>query len=284
MRRTMALAAAAVITFAGQSFGQSTATQREARTEATTTRTAQPSSEQAANASAQDPLQQHIAVALLLGNQEEIALSQLGLQRSQNEQVKQFAQTMIEQHQQAVSKIEQAAPHLASLNLQLTAQGAETGGAARSARSESAGNPPLTTRSADTESPAGERTASAAAAGNQRSGTASAGQNDPTQQMAQYMRDVKQQCLAMTTQELSKKQGAEFDKCFMGAQMFLHTGMLAHLKAAEGRVSNEMQPIVQQGTQMTEHHLAQARTILEQLDAADSPARAAAGQGETQRQ
>ncbi len=59
-------------------------------------------------------LNQAIAGCLLLDNQEEIALAQFAESRAQNEKVKEFAKTMIEQHQQAVAKLAPLAPDLAA--------------------------------------------------------------------------------------------------------------------------------------------------------------------------
>jgi len=191
-------------------------------------------------------LDQQIPACLTLGNKEEIALAQFAQERAQSPQVKQFAQMMIEEHQQAVSQLEKAVPQLASLNLQLKgAEGAET--------------------AATTSGQTGDdRTA--ATGGAQR--TPSAAQGGLEQQMLELGREIKEQCLALTQAELGKKQGADFDKCYIGQQLVAHTGMLAELKASQRHASSQLQPVLQQGAQMAEHHLAQARTIAEQLEAA----------------
>jgi predicted outer membrane protein len=196
-------------------------------------------------------LDQQIAVCLTLGNHEEVALGQFAQDRAQNPQVKQFAQMMVEEHQQAISKLQQAAPQVASLNLQLTStQGqrtdAATGGTARTDATSGA--------------------ASATATGNQRT-SASGAQGGGQEQMVQLARDIKQECLNLTQAELGRKQGAEFDKCYIAQQLVAHTGMLAELRASQRHASGQLQPILKEGAQMTEHHLAQARQIMEQLDA-----------------
>jgi hypothetical protein len=43
--------------------------------------------------------------------------------------------------------------------------------------------------------------------------------------------------------------------------------MLTELRAAQRHASGQLHPILRRGVQMTEHHLAQARQIMEQLDA-----------------
>jgi predicted outer membrane protein len=206
-------------------------------------------------------LSQHIAVCLALGNQEEVALGQFAKDRAQNPEVKQFAQMMVQEHQQAISQLQQASPQLASMNLNLSAQGGATPGAA-SASNSNRGAGAATTSSTPTAG------SSASTSANQRNtATADGGADGQTQQHVQFAQEVKQQCLQLTTAELGRKQGAEFDKAYIGQQLVAHTQMLATLQAAQRHASSELQPIIQQGTQMTEHHLAQARQIMEQLSA-----------------
>jgi predicted outer membrane protein len=200
-----------------------------------------------------DKLAQHVAICLTLGNQEEIQLGQFAQQRAQNPQVKQFAQTMVEEHGRAVQQLQQAMPEVASLNLELNAQA----GAGEAGATSATQRPGSTTRA--------ETPGTTSANGNQR---AAAGAQAGMQQMVDFAREVKQECLNLTTQELGRKQGADFDKCYISQQIVAHTGMLAELRVAQRHLQNEkLQPVLQQGTQMTEHHLAQAKQIMEQLDA-----------------
>jgi predicted outer membrane protein len=178
----------------------------------------------------------------LLGNQEEVALAQFAQQKSQNEQVKKFAQQMIEHHQQAISKIEQAAPEVAGLNLQLR------GGA----EGEAAASP---NRSGVRPASAEEPVASTAAAGN-------AGHDQRGAQLAQA---VKQECLNLTQQELAQKQGVEFDKAYIGQQVCAHIGMLAELRGSKNFATGQLQQVITEGEQMTQQHLDQAKQIMSQL-------------------
>ena len=62
-------------------------------------------------------LSQQIASCLVLGNQEEVALAEIAQKQAEHPEVKKFAAHMIEQHQQAVAKLEQAVPQVAGLTL-----------------------------------------------------------------------------------------------------------------------------------------------------------------------
>ncbi|HEX6961464.1 MAG TPA: DUF4142 domain-containing protein [Lacipirellula sp.] len=264
MKKFIAPALLAMVAMCSQALAQSaTETQRDRAGAADPTqrietqRDEQSQTRSSAQSSQGNSLDRHIAVCLTLGNQEEIQLGQFAQDRAQHPQVKQFAQMMVEEHQQAVQQLQQAAPEVASLNLQLTAQGGQGATTGAGSRTQAA-----------TSAQPGEATQStvSATAGNQRS--SAAGQGGQQQQMVQFAKDVAQNCLQLTQQELGRKQGMEFDKAYIGQQIVAHTGMLAELQAAQQYASSEMRPIIQQGTQMTEHHLAQARQIMQQLDAA----------------
>jgi predicted outer membrane protein len=206
-------------------------------------------------------LEKQIAVCLTLGNQEEIQLGQFAQDRAQHPQVKQFAQMMVEEHQQAVSQLQQAMPELGSMNLELSAQGGQagaTGAAGAGSRTQSSAS----AQGGATSSTVGATT------GSQRASATGAASQGGQQEMVQFAREVKQECLNLTQQELGRKQGNEFDKAYIGQQLVAHTNMLAELRAAQRHASSELQPLIQQGAQMTEHHLAQARQIMQQLDAA----------------
>lgn len=212
MKKSFAVMATLAL-FAGQALAQ---TQTQTQTE----RTGAPGSQtQGAN------LDKQIAACLLLGNQEEVALAEFAKEKCEGEKCKEFAQKMIEAHQQAIAKIEQAAPEVARLNLEL-----------RNAKSEGGeGDQPD--------------------ASEQQAGQA----NLPPQ--LQLARQVKEQCLALTKQALSEKQGAEFDKAYIHQQCAAHLGMKAELKGAEPFASEQLKPVLQEGLKMTEGHLKEAKSI-----------------------
>jgi predicted outer membrane protein len=197
-------------------------------------------------------LDHFVAVCMALGHQEEITLAEFAQDRAQNPQVKQFAQTMIEEHQRALAQLKQADPQLASVNLELQAQ-AGAAGTTGAARAETETTRPGATPGA--QPPGAQRAQTAGAQGGQ-------------QQMTEFAREFRQECLNLVTQELGRKQGAEFDKAYIGQQAGAHMAMLAEARVAQRHIQNDqLRPVIQQGEQMAEHHLAQAREIKEQLQA-----------------
>jgi predicted outer membrane protein len=220
--------------------GQSTV-ERVRQTPSTSGATERPGAARTAAAPAGDHLNQKIAVCLVLGNQAEVALAQMVHQHSQNEQVKKFAQQMIEHHQQAISKIEQAAPEVASFNLQL--KGGTEGAAAVSSN-------PIGVQPASAEEPVAS-TASGSVGHDQRG--------------VQLAQAVKQECLNLTQQELAQHQGVEFDKAYIGQQVGAHIGMLAELRGSKNFATGQLQEVIAEGEQMTQKHLAEAKQIMSQL-------------------
>jgi predicted outer membrane protein len=218
------------------------AVERVRQTPATPGAAARPGAARTAASPASDNLDQKIAVCLLLGNQEEVALAQFAQQQSQNEQVRNFAQQMVEHHQQAIAKIEQAAPEVASLNLQLQSG---TEGAAAASTSASGVRP------ASAEEPVAS--------------TASAANPAHDQRAVQLAQSVKQECLNLTQQELAQKQGAEFDKAYIGQQIGAHIGMLAELRGSKNFATGQLQQVISEGEQVTQKHLAEAKQIMSQL-------------------
>lgn len=99
----------------------------------------------------------------------------------------------------------------------------------------------------------------------------------PLRKVAMVEEEIAKKCLQSTKQALGSKQGAEFDKCFFGAQVVAHRGMRDKLQVLQQHVSPELAQKLQEGLQTTEEHLAMAEQTLQRLESATarrpSPAR-----------
>jgi predicted outer membrane protein len=84
-------------------------------------------------------------------------------------------------------------------------------------------------------------------------------------QLLNIEREARQQCLALTEDELQKLRGDEFDKAYLGQQLGGHIQMVAVLQVAERHVSPELQRIVEQQRQTAEKHLDQLRQLKQEL-------------------
>ena len=65
---------------------------------------------------------------------------------------------------------------------------------------------------------------------------------------------------------LSKKDGAEFDKCFVGMQITKHAAMHSKLVVLQRHTSDELQQIVSEGIQTTAKHMKAAETLMTKLN------------------
>ena len=191
-------------------------------------------------------LDEFIATCLLLGNQEEVALAQEAVSRAQNENVKQFAQMLVDDHQKAIQKLQQHAKQGISLD-----GASKVTASAGLQADQTASNP----------SPTAQQYTANRADLDQNS--ASAGALDQVLKMHQQ---AAQECLSMTKSIMAEKQGAEFDKAFAGSQIGAHIGMLAKLKASQQHASPELASIIQESEQTVEKHLDHAKQLCKELE------------------
>lgn len=191
-------------------------------------------------------MDEFIASCLLIGNQEEVALAQEALSRAQNENVKQFAQKLIDDHQRAIQKLQQHAKQGISL------QGAP---------SITASTNPVNDAIASTPSPTAQQyTANRV---DPDRDPMNAGALDKVLKMQQQ---AAQECLSMAKAMMSEKQGADFDKAFAGMQVGAHVGMLAKLKASQQYASPELASIIQESEQTVKQHLDHAKQLCQELE------------------
>ena len=78
--------------------------------------------------------------------------------------------------------------------------------------------------------------------------------------------EIARQCLTMTEQELREKQGADFDKGYMGCQIGGHVHMIASLTVAKNYASPQLRPVLEQAIGTAQHHLDEAKSIMGKLD------------------
>jgi len=203
---------------------------------------------------------------LTMGNKAEIALARLARQRSTNEQVKQFATQMIDDHTKILNSLEQFATR--------TGHGAMSRhGLNKSAATERPGvgdqNPvaqPGTTNQFN--QPPGNETAGNEPQ-NARPGRrfgAMAGARDRGHEFIHILHEVAQQCEQSAIRELSEKQGEHFDKAYVGTQIMAHMHFIDEVNVFERYASADLQPILQEGAQIAKDHLQHAKQLMRQLE------------------
>ena len=217
----------------------------------------------------------HFLAACLLGqNKAEVELSQIALQKSENAEVKQFAQKMITDHQKM---IEQLQP-LAMMQ----------GGANRGASSILGGNSESQGRSEATEGRTSDTTALPGSSGASQtippSGTSAAvppatattencdrdGNSSrwrcAMHQLMQIDRQINERCLQMAKDELQQKSGAEFDKCYVGNAIGMHGHALAALEVIGKQTQGTLAQVAQQAQPTVQQHFDHAKQLMKQLE------------------
>jgi predicted outer membrane protein len=246
-------------------------------------------------------LEPSIVTLLIIDNNKEIALGQLGQQKSQNEQVKHFCEMIIKDHSNFVQKLqEQTAAGGRTPGLGVGAGAIDRGAAAAQPRplSATAGSqpgagerdataPPRREATAQEERPQpGSERATAATAQErnlrepaQESRTADlqrgeSGQritvakpvisNQPGAELLQLCHEVAEKCLESARRD-AEKLGDQFDTHFMGAQIVAHKGMLDKLEVFQQHVSPETRQLLADAQKTTQKHLEEAQSIHESL-------------------
>jgi predicted outer membrane protein len=185
-----------------------------------------------------EELRQFIASCLLAKNKAEVEFAQLAERQSQNPEVKQFAQMLAKDHSQLVQKLEPLA--------------GEQSAARRPGLNEPARTPDAT----------GQIDASA------RPGQDPAGQNDALHQLAALEKQIGERCKQNLREELQQKEGAEFDKCYVGSQIAGHMDSVAKLEVLQQQGPEQIQQLAQQALPKVQQHLDHAKQLMKQLEGA----------------
>jgi len=78
-------------------------------------------------------------------------------------------------------------------------------------------------------------------------------------------KQIGQECLKSVKQELSSKQGADFDHCFMGQQIGAHMKVVDELTVLRSHASPELRQKLEKELQMAQQHLQLAKQIEQKL-------------------
>jgi len=221
---------------------------------------------------------QLLATCIALGNQEEIALAELGKQKAQSEEVKKFADMMIKDHQQYLTKLQRHAPSASQPGSLKSGTG--TRGSRAGAQSGTENSTTTAANATSTNNDSNQTTTSTNRDQNQRGNQgdtatsrrsttatgADVGSTGFMAQQEQIEREVAQQCLTSAEQKLSQKTGAEFDKCFMNLQVSKHMSMKDKLQVYQRHASSDLAQVFAAGLKTTEEHLAHAEQLAESLE------------------
>ncbi len=209
----------------------------------------------------------HQIAAFLYGcARNEVEISKLAEEKATSEEVRNFAALMVKVHTPGMEKLQTAAGSLAAAH----APGTPAVEVRKVEIKEEAGDEPR--EPATKEAPAtprGARREAAeprtkigaevrAAVETRLAGGAGFDWNIIHKQIAD-------ECLASAKAEFQKKEGAEFDHCYMGQQIMAHSKMVDELKVLRTYASAELRKDLDESSKMASEHLEQAKKIAENM-------------------
>lgn len=193
---------------------------------------------------------------LVIANQSEIELAQLAEQHAKNDEVKQFAQQMIQEHQQLLSALQP----ISGLDVSRSR--------ADDAREKSSGNPRPGTDKSAPQRPGQPRDQNAPGDATSRTdaGRASGVHDTSSNSHAEILnlkQEIAQKCLATFREQAT--QGGDFDKMFIGQQLMAHYSALDTMEVFQSRASGELRQVIGQGIPVVRKHLEHAKQIMQKL-------------------
>jgi len=263
---------------------------------------------------------QFFAACLAAKNQGEVEIGKFASEHAQNQQVKQFAQMMVSDHQALLPRLQQLAGDQSSSERssstqrtssemqsgqsgqlgQSNQQSATSGGLGQQAGGSGVTGQPgrqsETSGSSQFGQPGGSQQAGQSGqAGGQvgQSGQSStqssiasrmSGDSNAIQQLIAIDRQIAENCTRNLREKLQEKQGAEFDMAYIGSQIVMHNDMLSSLEVLKNQTSGQLRQVVQEAEPKVKQHLQQAEQIAEQLKGSSGrQTEAASRPGETPR-
>jgi len=198
-----------------------------------------------------------IASWLLLGNEMEVQLAQLAVKQSQSKQVREFAEMLIKDHGNLINELRPFAPDVPSL--------AQAGQERTGIREE--GQQPAQQQGQNRQQQGQQQNQQQA----QQNPVGQQGQLGQGQQQGgglpiiQISYQLAERGLNSIRQELSHKQGSQFDKAFVGLQIHQHMACLNTMEVLRPYASPQLAKVIDQAVPATQSHLQHAKQVMEEL-------------------
>jgi predicted outer membrane protein len=227
----------------------------------------------------------YLLKVLVKANKDEIEMGKLAQQRSTNPEVKQLANQMVQDHTRFLSTLE---------SLKRNGQPGGNPQAGQQPMQRGVGFRGIVPEGADQQQPQAQQQQQGRAVNNnnnpgqnatganngnqpannqtmaghqgQREHMAGMGGHGTAGQFAKIMEDVDRNLQQSMVRELSSKQGAQFDRCFLTGQVFGHMWVVEAMKVFEQNASPQLKPLLQEGLQTSEQHLTHIKSLLAKLD------------------
>ena len=192
-----------------------------------------------------------LATWVAVANDNEIALAQYALGKTQNNEVKQFAQMMLDDHRKLATKLQQLG----------TGSGTVRDVGMDHGKTERPGD---TNRPVDASGKKGDATL--------EDRTLSGGIPGEHLDHVALIRELGSKCLENSKRELDQKSGAEFDRCYMGMQIGGHMGMLTMLDVFPKHASEPLKRTLEEGKTTVKSHLEHAKDVAKKMES-EAPAK-----------
>lgn len=221
---------------------------------------------------ANQPMDQFIAAAVAIGNEEEIQLAQLAASRAQSDEVKEFARQMQQQHTELGQKLTQITGQRIQLEGGAGApvvrgQSPDSSDRTQQNQQNQQQDRQQTDRDRSSTSPQGQSSQPGQAGqASQTTQLTQSGSGHELHQLVQIKKEIAQRCLQNAEREMQALSGNDFDKAYMGHQAVLHGQMLAALQVYQQHASPQLAQTLAQAEQVTERHLQHAKQLCKQLD------------------
>jgi predicted outer membrane protein len=177
-------------------------------------------------------------------SQQEIDLANFALKHTQNEEVRRFAQKVIEDH--------------TNLDNQLQ----------RFTSAEGRGQPGnQTSAQPGTSAAAQPGTETAAQPAARPDATAGGDSNWKANDLETIRKDIASRVTASIERELAQYQASDFDRAYVGQQFWAHVVFIASATAGGNHVSPDLKQVVDQGAKTAQMHLDDCRKLIRDLSA-----------------
>jgi len=194
-----------------------------------------------------------MALCLAIENYKEIKAAQLAESKSQSPEVKQYAQKVLRDHGQQLSKLEQLTGGAAQAVVRKIETGAAAAERTGAERADDAQSRPNDRPVADRTAPATPREAGRRAAG------------QPIDFIA-LKAEITAECLKSIKSELADKSAQEFDECYLNRQVMSNMALIDALTVFDRHASPQFKPFLADAKTAAKAHLSEAKQLLAAVD------------------
>jgi len=199
---------------------------------------------------------QMLANCIAIDNQKEITIAKMAADKAKNKDVKEFAQMLVKDHQAFLQKLQKLAPEATREGF-LTERGAGATEEERRATSNQPDRQKVQPAVGEVKNASGQIQQTAAARNSSEAG-------QPID-VVQLHREIAEECIRSAQKGMKKKDGQEFDECFVGFQIAAHAAMKDKLVVFQRHASGELNQIIEEGIDATEKHLKKAEQLMKDL-------------------